>query len=241
MEDVKKQLTPEQIAAAAKAEEEISHLTPTNKAFLNPDGTYTAERAALHADILSKMFTPEKIAHALPAPGEAPVLTLTGGRPAAGKTSSLKSELADISGKSFYISADTIQEDLPGYNPAHAGIYNGEAQDIALEAERIAREHSLNITYDATLKSTQPAIDRVKSYHASGYKVHGYFAHTSPVTSAVRSQQRFMETGRYVPASVSFNSRSNEKTFDSLIPILDKWAIYDNNGAKPRLFARGAL
>jgi predicted ABC-type ATPase len=237
-DNVLAQLTPEQKAAMARAEDSMKDLKPTNVEFVGPDGKYTPERAALQAEILNdKIFTKDRIAAAVPKNGEKPVLTLTGGRPAAGKTSALRNELGDTAKNSFYISADEIQEHLPGYTGEHAGIYNGEAQDMALQAEKIAREHGLNITYDATLKSTQPAHDRVDMYKAAGYDVNGYFVHTSPTTSAVRSAQRFMTTGRYVPPIVSFKSRTNEKTFDSLIPKLKKWAVYDNNGAKPKRIA----
>lgn len=239
MEDVNKQLTPAQKYEMEQAAKGLNGQVPTNVQFMGPDGKYLPERADLHNKILSEMFSKEDIAHAMTKPGETPVLTLTGGRPASGKTSTLRKELGDTDKHSFYISADTIQEHLPHYDGKKAGLYNGEAQDIALQAEHIARANRLNVTYDATLKSQQPALDRVKAYHDDGYKVNGYFVHTSPVTSAVRSAQRYMDTGRYVPPEVSFNSRSNEKTFDTLIPHLDKWAIYDNNGTSPRLVARG--
>jgi predicted ABC-type ATPase len=222
----------------AKADEEIKGMTPTNVKYVQGDGTYTPERQALHAKILEDMFTPEAIKKAMPAKGEVPILVLTGGRPAAGKTSALKSELSDEK-NSFYISADTIQEHLPGYKAEYAGIFNGEGQDIALQAESIAMKAGMNFTYDATMKSTQPAIDRVKLYKANGYKVHGYFVHTTPTMSALRSVERFKATGRYVPPIVSFKSRSNETTFDKMIPILDKWALYDNNGRKPVRVAGG--
>lgn len=241
MDDVWSRITPKERNAVEIAERAFQDAggVPTSVQFTGPDGKYTPEREALHNRILAEMFTKERVVAARPAPGQPPTLTLTGGRPASGKTSTLKNELADVSKNSFYISADEIQEKLPGYNGTVAGLYNGEAQDIALRAEKVARAARLNITYDATLKSTKPAIDRVYDYKRDGYRVNGYFAHTSPVTSAVRSVKRFMATGRYIPPSVSFNSRTNEKTFDTLRPLLDKWAIYDNNGDKSRLVARG--
>lgn len=238
-ENIQRLLTPEQLRASQAAEAKLREGVPTNKQFIGPDGKYTSERAALHQKILDGMFTPEKIVEATPPDGHAPVLTLTGGRPASGKTTALQNELRDVTKHSFMINADLIQEKLPGYTGELTGLYNGEAQDIALQAEKIARGAGLNITYDATLKSTQPAIERVDTYHAAGYKVNGYFVHTSPTTSAVRSMQRFMEMGRYVPTSVSMHSRTNEKTFDTLIPKFNKWALYDNNGTKPVLVARG--
>lgn len=232
-------LTPEQRAAASKAEAEMLLEKPTMFQFLGPDGKYTAERVALHEKIINDIFSPQAILQATPKPGEKPVLTLTGGRPAAGKTSTLRGELGSIGHNALYISADTIQESLPGYRGDHAGLFNGEAQDIALQVENIARKNGLNIVYDATMKSQQPAKERVALYKSQGYSVHGYFVHTTPETSALRSMQRYKTTGRYVPIGVSLKSATNEKTFDSLIPEFDRWAIYDNNGTKPRKVAEG--
>jgi predicted ABC-type ATPase len=167
-----------------------------------------------------------------------PLLILSGGRSASGKTSSIEKEGIKNSG-GFYINADEIQERLPGYNGKLAGIFNGEAQDIAIQAERTARRLRLNIIYDATLKSTLPAVDRVKHYIDAGYDVDGYFTHTTPYNSAIRTVQRFRRSGRYVPPAIPFNSRTNEKTFDTIRPMLRRWAIYDNNGKEPKRVAGG--
>lgn len=222
---------------AAKIEAEIA-ANITTKDRYSSNGVYTAERTILHEKILMDMF--RNIGHAVPQEGEAPTLVLTGGRPASGKTTALGLQLQEAIGRSIYINADEIQEKLPGYQGKYAGLYNGEAQDIALQAESIARINGLNIVYDATLKSQAPAKDRVSIYKAAGYKVEGYFVHTTPKTSAIRSVQRFRgNTGRYIPLALSFNSRTNEKTFDSLIPEFSRWAIYDNNGTTARKIASG--
>jgi len=237
IDDVKSRLSPEFKAEAKKAEEEMNGMEITSIKYTGPDGKYVQGRASAHSAILRQMFTPEKIAAAVPKAGEKPVLTLSGGRPAAGKTTSLEKELSEKLKTSFYLSADDIQVKLPGYKGRHAGIYNSEAQDIALQAEKVARHMGLNIIYDATLKSKQPALDRVLNYKAAGYDVDGYFVHTTPATSALRSADRFMSDknglGRYLPPEASFNNRTSESTFDSLIPHLRNWALYDNNGAKP--------
>lgn len=238
MADVEKQLTPKQLSMVSEAEAGLQGKKTTQEQFMK-NGAYTPERAQIHADIIDKMFTPEAISRATAAPGQKPALVLTGGRAASGKTSTLQNELQEINKHSFSINADDIQEKLPGYNGANAGLYHNEAQDIALQAENIAREHNLNVVYDATMKTQHPAEERVKAYKQAGYDVNGYFVHTSPVTSAVRASQRFEQTGRYVPPAYAFNSRTNEKTFDSLIPQFKKWAVYDNNGDKPKRVAHG--
>ena len=241
LEEVKAKLPPEFKAEEKKAQDEMKGRMITQKEFMDENGKYVPERAALHRAIIRELFTDTKIKHATPPIGTKPVLTLSGGRPAAGKTTSLKRELAQKIKTSFYINADEIQEKLPGYKGRLAGLYNAEAQDVALQAEKVARHMGLNIIYDATLKSKQPALERVLNYKEAGYDVDGYFVHTTPATSVARSADRYLHDpdglGRYLPPEISYNSRTNESTFDALIPHLSKWALYDNNGAHPKRIA----
>lgn len=236
VEDVYREIPQDVKDRMRQAQIENSVLTPTVVTHKLPDGTYTPERQELHNKILSDMFTAEVIAKSQPAPGEKPSLVMLGGRPAAGKTSTLAGEVGDRN--HFYLSADEVQERLPGYKPSLAQIFNAEGQDIALRAEHIARQNRMNILYDATLKTASSAHERVREYKAAGYDVEGHFVHTTPKTSALRSSQRFAGGGRFVPIEISFNSRTNEATFDSLIPQFSRWSIYDNNGRKPKLVAR---
>jgi predicted ABC-type ATPase len=241
LEEVKAELPPEFKAEEQKAQAEMKGRMITQKEFMGENGKYTPERAEMHRKIIRELFTDTRIKHATPPLGTKPVLTLSGGRPAAGKTTSLKKELTEKIKTSFYINADEIQEKLPGYKGKLAGLYNAEAQDVALQAEKVARHMGLNIIYDATLKSKQPAMERVENYIDAGYDVDGYFVHTTPATSVARSAARFLGdpdgVGRYLPPEISFNSRTNESTFDALIPKLRKWALYDNNGDKPKRIA----
>lgn len=236
IEDVYREIPQDVKDRMRQVQIENSVLAPTVATYKLPDGTYTPERQELHNKILSDMFTADVIARSQPGPGEKPSLIMLGGRPAAGKTTTLAGEVG--SRNHFYLSADEVQEKLPGYSPKLAQIYNQEGQDIALRAEHIARQRRMNILYDATLKTASSAHERVAAYKAAGYDVEGHFVHTTPKVSAIRSSQRFADGGRFVPIEVSFNSRTNEGTFDSLVPEFSRWSIYDNNGTKPRLVAR---
>jgi predicted ABC-type ATPase len=236
MADVEKQLTPKQLSMVAEATKGLEGQQTTQQKFMK-NGVYTPERAKVHADILNKMFSGDVLKRAVAPEGTKPTLTLTGGRAAAGKTSTLDSELKDVKNSAVYINPDDIQEQLPGYNGAKAGLFHDEASDIATQVENVARQHGLNVVYDATLRNRSTAAQRVKAYKDAGYDVNGYFVHTTPLTSAVRSVQRFEQAGRFVPPAYALSSRSNEATFDSLIPEFKKWAVYDNNGDKPKKVA----
>lgn len=234
--DLEAELTPEQRELVRAAREGIAAGVPTRDQYIQADGTYSPEREALHEEIIEKIYTPEAVAAATPLPGERPELVLTGGRPAAGKTSSLRSGgIAAGPPEYIYVSADTIQESLPGYSAPLAGLFNPEAQDIADKVEQMGRRLGVNVVFDATMKTHRTAALRIGAYKAAGYDVSAYFVHTAPQTSARRSLQRFFSTGRFVPPEVSLGSAQNEATFDSLTPELTRWALFDNNGDRPRL------
>jgi len=108
-----------------------------------------------------------------------------------------------------------------------------------METGAFGRKLGVNVVFDATMKTQRTALKRAEVYQASGYDISGYFTHTAPHIAAQRSLGRFLKPGgRFVPPEVSLNSVTNEATFDALTPMLNKWAIFDNNGTEPKLIAR---
>jgi hypothetical protein len=103
----------------------------------------------------------------------------------------------------------------------------------------IAREKQLNTIYDATLRDEISSLQRASAYEKAGYDIDGMFIHVSPENATKRAAARFMREKRYVPLGYVYGSRSNEKTFDALIPKFRKWQLFDNNGDKPVLLASG--
>lgn len=237
--DIESKLTPSQKQKISDAEDEIRGKPTTKSQFTDASGRYTPEREKLHDAILAKVLSKDKMDAATPKPGVKPTLTVTGGRAASGKTSTLKNELKDVTGHALGLNPDEMQEHLPGYNGRNAAIYHDEAADLAGRAEAIARAQGKNVIYDATMKTQKTTADRIDAYKQAGYDVDGYFVHTTPTESAIRSVKRFEGSGRYVPPAYSFNSRTNEATFDSIIPKFRNWSVYDNNGASPKRVAHG--
>jgi predicted ABC-type ATPase len=166
----------------------------------------------------------------MPGAGEQPTLYILGGRGGSGKSWFSKSPDSPFDvGKTMYINNDDFKETLPEYEGWNAALVHEEAGDIASMAHERARATGLNVTFDATLKSSRSASALVEKYMAAGYRVEGYYMHTAPQVSAVRAMGRFDHTGRYVPASYILDSTTNEKSFDSMSHQFDKWSVYDNN------------
>jgi predicted ABC-type ATPase len=224
------------------AEAEQAKGTPTAQEFMK-DGQWTPERQALHEKILDEFFNEKAVQAATPKEGEQPDFVMLGGRPGAGKTTALNSGVFPIDTKNYVvINADEFQTHLPGYKPHLAGLYTQEGQYLAEAAEKIARESGINIIYDATMKSTMPAVERAKALKKAGYKTSVFFVHVRPQISAKRALvQRFMnpKDGRYVPAKVLINAVTNEQTFAHVQPLSDRWALFDGNGPQPKLVAAG--
>lgn len=209
--------------------------------YKNSDGSWTADRAALHESILTKVFTPEVVARATPAEGEKPVMHILGGRGGSGK-SFFTSKKGTIDKTNFvYLNNDDFKSALPEYEGWNAGLLHEESSDLGRTAEALARDLGLNVIIDGTLQGGKSAKGRVDAYKAAGYRVEGHYMFTSPATSAKRALERFMrggKTGRFVPPEYSLGSTTNEASFDKVKDQMDFWEIYDNNGSAPKFHAR---
>lgn len=212
----------------------------------NPDGSWTAERTALHEEIVNSYFTPEKVAAATPAEGEQPVLHLIGGRGGSGKSWFTKPGGTIDASKAIVIDNDDIKagnerlgvKGIPEYEGWNAALVHDEAKMLGQRAEKIARDNGLNVVLDGTMRTTKEFTKKVDAFREAGYRIEGHYMFLSPEVSTERAIKRFMEVGRYVPPDYTFTSRTNEQTFDSVKDQMANWEIYDNSGAAPKLYAR---
>jgi predicted ABC-type ATPase len=236
--------------AIARTRARLAEVVPTDAlvsegGFRNPDGTYTAERAAMHRKIAMSFFPPEKVARALPAPGEKPVLTMLGGRGGSGK-SWLTGEHGPVDeSKSILLDSDAIKGMLPGYEGWNASSFHEESTHILGMADARALELGVNTIHDATLKSEATSAMRMAQYESAGYEVEGYYMYAAPETAATRAMSRYAKggkfNGRFVPPEIILGNVNNEKNFDKMSGGFRKWAVYDNNAEGkegPKLVSR---
>ena len=155
-----------------------------------------------------------------------------GGRPGAGKTTTLESFDLGFDESSFItINSDDIKALLPGYKPSMAGLFHEESSMILDQSEQLARNGGLNIIHDSTMRTTRGVVDRIKLFKDAGYRLEGVYIYASPLTSAQRSVKRYMDGGRYVPPRLSLLAASNDRSFDSITNKMDKFTVYNNNGS----------
>jgi len=238
-------------AEAIKQTQAMLAATPATDAqvsaggFKNPDGSWTVDRQALHAQILDKIFTPNAVDAATPVAGQSPTLTVLGGRGGSGK-----SFLTGPSGpvdpsKAIMLDSDAVKAMLPGYAGWNAQLYHEESTAILDAADQRATALGVNVIHDATMKSEGTLAGRMTTFQAAGYNVSGHYMFASPEVAAERAMTRFAKggtfSGRYVPVNVVLGNVNNEKNFDRITPGLSKWSVWDNNatGGTPRLVAQG--
>ena len=203
------------------------------------DGTYTEEREKLHREIIGKFLSPEKIAAATPPEGEAPTFTILGGRGGSGK-SWFEGKVYDPD-KAIVLDADAIKSMLPEYEGWNAHQVHEESGELFDEITRLAQGLGLNVVHDATMKSAGKAQALVKEFKDDGYRVEAHYMHLPRQEAAKRAVSRFLgKTNRYVPVEVVLSNTGNEKSFDAVRKLADKWSFRDNNvpkGSEPILIS----
>lgn len=228
----------------AEVVQTVATMTPTDGpvekgGHVQPDGSYTPERVALHRQILAQLLSPEAVAQATPDAGEPPTMTLLGGRGGSGKSWLTRPPTGPVDAeRAFYINSDDIQAMLPDYETWKAGLYHEEASHIAGLAKEIAREAGLSLVLDATMRSPKFAKD-IAAFREKGYRVEAHYMFAAPHQAAERAVGRFMRGDRYVPPAYSLSSTTNEASFDQVKDSTDRWSIWDNTGTAPKLYTRG--
>lgn len=216
---------------------------PTSKSLFSKDGKYTADRRALHKQIMREVLTEAAIKAATPKDGEAPSFVVLGGRGGSGKSSFTNGKVDEFDGDKYLVlDSDAIKAKLrPPYKGWNAFSVHEESADIFDQLTHVAKRLKLNIVHDATLKSNsvEKTIVEMKK---DGYDVEGHYMFVPRQTSAKRALSRYLgrdgKRGRLVPVDVILQNTENEKNFDNLKKYFSKWSAYDNQGAEPVLINR---
>ncbi|MDB5177499.1 MAG: hypothetical protein JWN75_1167 [Candidatus Saccharibacteria bacterium] len=246
-----KPTTPEEIIAQApahamdrikEAAAKQSLIVPTITTHKTPDGRWTRERSALHDTILASVFTDEAVRAAMPARGEQPTAVILGGRGGSGKSWVTSKDGPVDRSKFLVIDPDEFKNKLPEYKGWNSNEVHEESSYLSKEAIERARQSRINVVIDTTMASATSE-KQIKKFRDVGYRAESYYVFASPETAARRSLGRFLnggKTGRYVPLGYILGSTQNERHFDALKTMVDKWGLYDNNkdGVGPQLVAK---
>lgn len=200
----------------------------------NGDG-YTEARRKVHRQILEDVFKNADIFK--PPEGEAPTMTILGGRGGSGKSnfdSAGNKTVGGYSSKtSLVLDADKFKERLPDYDPTMAAAFHEESSVLFSRAVSIAKARGLNTVLDLTMRS--PVDDYVSSFKKEGYKTQGLYMKRPPEAAAETAIARWAgkgpgNRGRMVPVDVILGNTKNEENFSSLTKKLDSWQEWDHSG-----------
>jgi hypothetical protein len=207
-----------------------------------PDGSWGIDpmRELLHQQIVNKILDGAKRQNG-------PLtLYMTGGGPAAGKSSILKGILPD---DAVMVDPDQIKTMLPEWDTMTAahdttvGSYLHEESSLIrkrLEAAAIAGNYSviLDTTGDSSVDKLS---DNLAKYRNAGYKINAYYASNDPDLAVRLADARGDQTGRYVPENVLREAHANVSiTYPKAVArgVYDHSELYDTNiNGSPRLVA----
>lgn len=224
------------------------------------DGVYDAERAELHRRIVIEgvtkrvmdektgelvdkhipgLLSPERVKAATPAPGENPTFTILGGRGGSGK-SWFKGKVYDED-SAIVLDSDHIKGLLPEYEGWNAAQVHEESGELFDTVTAMAREMGLNIVHDATMKSPEKAMELATGFKDKGYRLEAHYMHLPRQEAAKRAVSRFLgKTKRLVPPQVILTNTDNEKAFEQVRQLADRWSFRDNSGdaGEPKLISQ---
>lgn len=223
----------------------------TQAKFKNPTtGRWAAERQQIHEAYTKAITTGvPKAVH--------PIVYMTGGGPAAGKTSALLHNKAlSIPDKTqaVHVSADEAKKYIPEYNemvshgdPRAAGFAHEESSFMSKKTTEAALRASHNTVVDAIGDSGIDKLsEKVAKFRADGAtRVVAAYATVDPAEAIRRSDKR-AETpgpdfGRFVDHEVIAQAHADvAKTFQAAIKkgIFDEATLWNNDGKEPALVAK---
>lgn len=159
---------------------------------------------------------------------DAPLLYIIAGPNGAGKTTASMNILPEILDCRIFVNADEIAKGLNPLDPTSLSI---EAGRLMLDRIETLLEQRKTFAIETTL-ATKSYVNLVKNAKAKDYKVVLlYFWLESPQYAKERVRMRVKEGGHDIPEDVIERRywRGLANFFELFAPIVDWWALYDNN------------
>jgi predicted kinase len=228
----------------------------TDKRYQDDDGIWTPERQDAHEAIVNDLYNA-----ASNVPSERRAI-MAGGLGGAGKSTVLGGYAGIDQSRYLKINPDDIKEEMAGRGliPEIDGLSPMEASDLVHEessavAKMLARRamgEGKNIIWDITMSSQDSALSRLDALDKKEYSTKGIFVDITIDEAVSRADSRHRighedylagkgYGGRYVPPEVIMAQADpelgsiNRRVFERVKALFTEWAVYDNNGAKPRL------
>lgn len=240
---------PDSLGSSVSPEEEDSDamaISPFSSKHLNPDGTFTAEREALHDEIIARFLD------GVP-PQENPTQYMNGGGPASGKGTMTTGDNAKITGyptthrvddegnfvahpnpTGVIIDPDQLKLSLPEAAGAvkarsagepltpeqknWAANIHAESSHLGKRLQQAALERGVHLILDGVNNNSAASVkSKVAKARELGYRVEANYVYTDPEAAVGRARKRGERSGRVVPEKVIVSSYAKlPSIFDEL-------------------------
>ncbi len=156
----------------------------------------------------------------------------------AGKTTFARDYLPEIAGLIHFINADLIAGGMSPLQPQLAAVSAGKL--VLRELDRLV-EMKADFAFESTLSGLQYA-KRIQLWKKRGYSIEiAYLCLVSPQLALRRLAARVRQGGHDVPRTdvIRRFKRGWINFLDIYRPLADRWTIYENSGAAPKLVEHG--
>jgi predicted ABC-type ATPase len=225
-----------------KLTECVEALPQTKLSHIDENEQYTDERKLLHYEIINEL---KKQISCIK--NDKPIAILTGGSPASGKSSFLKTYAPYLLNEAiFKIDADEIRAKLPEYKGWNATATHAETKDIVntlLTDKEIGVPCDFDLIYDGTMNSTKNYLPLIGTLKRLGYQVFIVYMDRVPYAEVKkRMLERYQKTGRFVPVSVidDFFGKGKEALND-LKKIVDGYMVVDASSRDYNIIEKGGI
>jgi len=227
-----------------KLEQLVLSLPQTKALNTDVNGEYTEERKKLHEEIIKEVKKGTACVEQ-----QAPIAILTGGSPASGKTTFLKTFAPYLLKEDiFHVDADEIRAMLPEYEDGgwNASATHLETKDIVnrlLTGDEITKPCKHDLIYDGTMNSSKNYLPLIGLLKQLGYKIFIIYMDNVPYSVVKqRMVERYKNHGRFVPVEVidDFFGKGKEALYE-LRNKVDGYMIIDANDKNYKIIEQGGI
>ena len=220
----------------------VKTLPQTKDQNIDENGKYTDDRLLLHYEIINNI---KRNLNCIES--DSPIAILTGGSPASGKTTFLKTFAPYLlSNEIMKIDADEIRAKLPEYEGWNSAVTVQETRDIIsllLTDSEIGVPCKFDIIYDGTMNRVKNYLPLIGLLHRLGYKVFIIYMDNVPYDVVKeRMLNRYQSDGRFVPIDVidDFFSKGNQ-ALNELKSLVDGYMVVDGSSNKYEIIDEGGM
>jgi predicted ABC-type ATPase len=225
-----------------KMEKCIMKLTQTKDMNLNANGKYKLARRKLHKKIIDEFKK-----NAVCITKGQPIAILMGGSPASGKSSFLRKYRPFLLQEEILkVDADEIRAKLPEYKGYNATQTHQETKDIVttlISDRNIGVPCDFDLIYDGTMNNVRSYKPLIELLRSRNYKI--FIVYMDKVPKEVimqRMKDRYLKTGRFVPAEVVDDFfKKGTSAFEELKPLVDGYLVIDGSNQDYDIIEKGGM